>query len=143
MKWGCRDKAERVGEGVVFCTEGMNRIWCDRYFTPNSCNFCEDIFAELADVCFMDAWLPAYKSDFRGTNIVLVRSSEILACYQNTGFNDASLRPIKIDDVIKSQIGVVRAKRGEMKIRARRQGIDMSQCGFKRNTLLSDSVEFG
>ena len=29
MKWVCRDKAERAGEGVVFWTEGMNRSWCD------------------------------------------------------------------------------------------------------------------
>ncbi len=143
MKWVCRDRSNRASEGIVFSTEGMNRVWRDRYFTPNACNFCDDIFAELADVCFMDTWLPAYKRDFRGTSIVLVRNSEIFECYQNPGFNDASLRPIKINDVIKSQIGVIRVKRDEMKIRAGRQGIDLGQCGFKRKNLLSDSVEFG
>ncbi len=104
-------------EGVVFWTDGMNRIWFDRYFTPNACNFCDDIFAECADVTFMDAWLPEYSADWRGHSIVLLRNenlSEILAagaekCLEISGLG--------IEDIIKSQQGVLDAKRKDLKTR--------------------------
>lgn len=33
---------------------------------PRACNYCDDVFAECADVTCMDAWLPEYSQDHRG-----------------------------------------------------------------------------
>src|SRR3546814_1194379 len=46
-------------------------------FQLGACDFCDDIFAETADVCLGDAWLPQYDSDWRGTNIVISRHADI------------------------------------------------------------------
>ena len=45
-----------------------------RLFSQQSCDFCDDIFAECADVSFMDAWLPEYADDQRGMSLVIARS---------------------------------------------------------------------
>ncbi len=47
--------------------------WGHGMFQLNACNFCDDIFAETADVCFGDAWLPRYSQDSRGTNLIVSR----------------------------------------------------------------------
>lgn len=49
--------------------------WGHGMFQLNACNYCDDIFAETADVVFGDAWLPQYRQDWRGTNIVITRHS--------------------------------------------------------------------
>lgn len=51
--------------------------WGHGMFQLNACNYCDDIFAETADVVFGDAWLPEYRADWRGTNIVLTRNATI------------------------------------------------------------------
>jgi len=117
MKFVSEDGMNPRREGVVFWTDGMNRIWSDRYFTPNACNFCDDIFAECADATFMDAWLPEYSADWRGHSIVLLRNgtlSEILAAGAEKYLEISDLG---IEDVIKSQQGVLDAKRKDIKTR--------------------------
>lgn len=47
--------------------------WGHMLFRPKACDFCDDIGAELADVCFGDAWLPKYESNWQGTNIYITR----------------------------------------------------------------------
>jgi coenzyme F420-reducing hydrogenase beta subunit len=75
----------------IFWDEGVAEAWVNRWFTPNACNYCDDVFAECADVTFMDAWLPEYSGDFKGTSLVLVRSAQI----QNT-----IVEGIKSDEII-------------------------------------------
>jgi coenzyme F420-reducing hydrogenase beta subunit len=76
------------------------------------------VFAELADVTFMDAWLPEYSKDSMGTNLVLVRSSEILALIQEgMEKNEIYLSTISIEKVIKSQAGVLDLKRNQLSYR--------------------------
>jgi len=112
MKWICRDRANRSSEGVVFWTEGMNRIWFDRYFTPNACNFCDDIFAELSDACFMDAWLSPYRNDNRGHTIMLIRNKDLLDLIENPDSEKAlQISHLPIEQVIRSQISVIFEKR--------------------------------
>lgn len=50
--------------------------WGHALFQLKACDYCDDIFAETADVCFGDAWLPRYESNWRGTNIALIRKQE-------------------------------------------------------------------
>ncbi len=48
--------------------------WGVGVFKPKSCDFCDDVMAETADITIGDAWLPQYVADDQGTNLVVVRS---------------------------------------------------------------------
>ena len=52
--------------------------WGLGYFKYNACEFCDDVLAETADITVGDAWLPEYKSDYMGTNIITVRHPKLL-----------------------------------------------------------------
>lgn len=83
------------------------------FFRLNACNYCMDVFAEAADACFMDAWLPGYREDARGTSLVLVRNprlAEVLATMA-ASVPGVVTEPISIEEVAASQRGHVRRKR--------------------------------
>lgn len=81
-------------------------LWHYHFFKQNACNFCDDVFGEIADVTFMDAWLPKYTKEYKGTSIVIARTP----LYANI-LKNHELENIDIDNVIKSQMGVIRKKR--------------------------------
>ena len=102
-------------EHKTFWDEGVSEAWVNRWFTPNACNYCDDVFAELADVTFMDAWLPEYSKDSMGTNLVLVRSPEILAFIQEgMEKKEINVSKISVEKVIQSQAGVLDLKRKQL-----------------------------
>lgn len=85
-----------VGRG-----DGYGRAWSQSYFKQRACNYCDDVFAELADAAFMDAWLPKFRNDLLGTSIVIARSAlcqDLLARGVHSGALD--LAQIEVDDVI-------------------------------------------
>ncbi len=70
------------------------------------------MFAEVADVTILDAWLPRYTADSKGTSIVLTRSAEIEALIvRGAAEGELALEPVSIVDVVRSQAPVVEAKR--------------------------------
>ena len=82
----------------------VSSIWSGRFFTINACNYCDDIFSELADIVFMDAWLPKYSKDPKGTNLVIVRSPLINNILQDGLLvKELFLQKINKDKVINSQ----------------------------------------
>lgn len=102
-------------ERKILWNEGIAEAWTNRWFTPAACNYCDDIFAECADVAFMDAWLPEYSADSRGTSLVLVRSPTIRDIIEQGQGID--LKPISIERVVQSQAGVVAVKRQQLAYR--------------------------
>ncbi len=52
-------------------------LWINHVGQLNSCAMCDDLFGTLADVTFMDAWLPDYFPELRGTNLVVSRNPKI------------------------------------------------------------------
>ena len=116
MRFLCSTDSGHRHEGVVFWKGHLGRVWGDRCFTPNACNFCDDVYAECADVTFMDAWLSRYSRDPAGHSLVLVRDRTLDDRFRRElDRPDAlSLAPIPIGDVIKSQLGVIRAKRSDL-----------------------------
>jgi len=97
------------GERRIFWNEGIAEAWGNRWFTPRACNYCDDVFSECADVTCMDAWLPEYSRESRGTSLVLVRSpavQEVIARGEGV-----SLDPIPVERLVQSQAGVVAIKR--------------------------------
>jgi coenzyme F420-reducing hydrogenase beta subunit len=105
-----------IVEGKVITRTVDNRSLGDNWgmglFKPNACDFCDDIYAETADFVVMDAWLPEYIDDYRGTSLIITRNGELdkfildgIDCGEITGGQiDPSL-------VIQSQKGAIRHRR--------------------------------
>jgi coenzyme F420-reducing hydrogenase beta subunit len=92
------------GERRISWSEGIAEAWTNRWFTPKACSYCDDIFAECVDVTFMDAWLPEYSVDGRGTSLLLVRSPAVREMIERG--RGVCLDPIAIEQVAESQAGV-------------------------------------
>lgn len=84
-------------------------LWHYHFFKQNACNYCDDVFGELADVTFMDAWLPGYVDDYRGTSLVTSRTN--LSSRVLERLSGHPVESIDIEKVIKSQMGVIQRKR--------------------------------
>lgn len=109
----CQGISGRTGR--IRWNEGVSQVWTSRWFTPLACNFCDDIFAELADVVFMDAWLPGYREDPKGTNLLIVRNLKILELLKETiNRGSAELHQIPLSQIIRSQRGVIKIKRQQL-----------------------------
>ena len=82
------------------------------FSSKNVCRYCDDIFADFADISTMDAWLPPYLHDVKGTSLVVVRSNagEDLI---NQAVAHGVLKLSRIDDesVCRSQAGAIQNKR--------------------------------
>jgi len=102
-------------ERRILWTEGIAEAWTNRWFTPAACSYCDDVFAECADVTCMDAWLPEYSRDSRGTNLVLVRSPAVREVLERG--QGVRLDPIPVERVVQSQGGVVAIKRQHLAYR--------------------------
>lgn len=110
-----------VSSGTVFWSEGMSEAWTTGYFRPGACDFCDDVFAEVADVVFMDAWLPEYRREHKGTNLVLVRSGAVQQVLESAALiGTVDLARTDVERVIASQRGVIFKKRTELACGARR-----------------------
>jgi coenzyme F420-reducing hydrogenase beta subunit len=102
----------------IYWREGINKVWTNRWFTYNSCSYCDDTFAELADVTLMDAWLPEFKSDYKGNNLLVVRNKKINdLLLEKKNYGEIKLNNIESDRVIKSQQGVIDIKRKKLAYR--------------------------
>lgn len=109
---------ENGDEGKIFFSDGVAQAWINRWFTLNACNYCDDVFAELADVTFMDAWLPEYSSDSRGTNLTIVRNPFINdLILKGSTENQINIDKISIKKVIESQQGVIDLKQRSISYR--------------------------
>ncbi|WP_342771577.1 MULTISPECIES: Coenzyme F420 hydrogenase/dehydrogenase, beta subunit C-terminal domain, partial [unclassified Methanoculleus] len=103
------------GERRISWSEGIAEAWTNRWFTPKACSYCDDIFAECVDVTFMDAWLPEYSVDGRGTSLLLVRSPAVREMIERG--RGVCLDPIAIEQVAESQAGVAAVKRQHLAYR--------------------------
>lgn len=107
-------------------SDGIADVWCGDYFKQKSCYFCDDIFAECADAVFMDAWLPEFVKDGRGTSLIISRNS-LLSQY----FFDAdTFADISVEKVIESQIEVVENKRGFIRYCSADTGVSLKKRDF-------------
>jgi len=96
-------------ERKIHWGDGISEAWMNRWFTPEACNYCDDVFAECADVTCMDAWLPEYSVDGRGTSLVLVRSPLVKKVIEQG--QNIVIKPISVERVVQSQRGVLVVKK--------------------------------
>lgn len=96
--------------------------WGHGFFKYKSCDFCDDVLAETADVTIGDAWLPEYIKDSGGTNIIIVRNKNINYILQRASEKkQIKLINLSVDDVIKSQDAGLRHRREGLAYRLKRE----------------------
>ncbi len=97
-------------EGIPQYNLGLPfHLWKYHFFKQNACNFCDDIFGELADITFMDAWLPDYIDDYEGTSLIISRTPLTQSLLKSS--EEITLKEIGIQKVLKSQKGIIERKR--------------------------------
>jgi coenzyme F420-reducing hydrogenase beta subunit len=86
--------------------------WGYNFFRYSACDYCDDVFAETADVTVGDAWLPDYSKDPGGNSVVVVRN-RILNSMIKRGIDDGRLGmiPTTADKIASSQFGGIRDRR--------------------------------
>jgi len=87
----------------VLWSDGVSFAYVNGYFQLPGCFYCDDIFAECADVTFMDAWLPEYSKQPEGHSVVLVRDLRIDEYIQKAIRNDLLIVKLPVEKVIQSQ----------------------------------------
>jgi len=76
----------------------------ERFFWANRCLICEDKLCELADISFMDAWLPEMVDDKTGLSLIIVRSEKGNDLIKRAMVNGAvNLSIISPDKILQSQ----------------------------------------
>jgi coenzyme F420-reducing hydrogenase beta subunit len=88
-------------------------LWHYHFFKQNACNYCDDVFGELSDICFMDAWLPEFIAEYRGTSLTIVRTPPVQRLLKYS--DEINLTDINIQRVIKSQNNVIKRKKVYLK----------------------------
>ena len=111
---------------------GINKIWGNRLFTINACNFCNDIFGIKADLTIMDAWLPHYINDWKGNNISISRNNKIstlLNEYRNN--KELNIKSINLVDVLKSQKYAINQKEKYLEWKLSKSTHHYKNCSYK------------
>jgi coenzyme F420-reducing hydrogenase beta subunit len=91
-------------------TPGTN--WGLGYFKYEACDYCDDIFAETADIAVGDAWLKDYTNDSLGNSVVVVRNEQIQTILEE-GIQSGALDfdELTADEALMSQGGGFRHRR--------------------------------
>lgn len=99
-------------ETTVVASELFGSNWGHNFFRYSACDYCDDVFAETADLAVGDAWLPEYEEDSKGTSIVVIRNAELLALVQDAR-NDGRLDLVDAnpETIALSQAGGLRDRR--------------------------------
>jgi len=93
-------------------------LYMNKFASLRSCSFCDDTFAELADLVVMDAWLPEYIRDTRGTTFIVCRNKDVQRILLNAkekGLWEGST--ISAERVMASQQAVVDQKVKPLRLR--------------------------
>lgn len=86
--------------------------WGAGFFQNSACNYCDDVVAETADIAFGDAWVEPYSSDGRGTNVVVVRRSDLDVLLREAAEQGRSrLTPVDAHFVQETQAAGLRHRR--------------------------------
>lgn len=107
------------------------------------CNFCDDIFAECADITFMDAWIPECLNNPKGTSLWVSRS-RILSQLLNSAIstNEIIGNNVPIDTIIESQTnnGLIKSKRENLNILVKWMKNKNKIYPAKRNFILNTNI---
>lgn len=86
--------------------------WGVGLFKYEACDYCDDVFAETADLSIGDAWLPEYVNDYQGTNVMVVRNPELQKILGSAAKEKRiSIKAIPVETAVKSQLAGLRHRR--------------------------------
>jgi coenzyme F420 hydrogenase subunit beta len=116
-RFGARRKGETTMHEAASGTL-VGSLWGHATFQLNACNFCDDIYAETADIVLGDAWLPKYEADSRGANVVVVRHARMAEILQQ-GVEDGQIKldPLSAQAVTAAQAGNFRHRHQGLAVR--------------------------
>lgn len=86
--------------------------WGNNFFRYSACDYCDDVFAETADLSVGDAWLSPYIDDPCGNGIVVVRAPTLLEIVRSAIVERRlALDEVDPEAVRESQAGGLRDRR--------------------------------
>lgn len=92
--------------------------WGLGLFQLDACNYCDDVFAETADIVLGDAWLPEFVTDWRGHNVVVIRHPTLSQIIDEGAVAGVITRhPLGPDRAAESQAGNFRHRREGLQLR--------------------------
>lgn len=102
--------------------ELFGEVWAHGFFKSKFSDFTDNVFNEVADVVFGDAWLPEYRADGMGNNIVIVRSPTLSKIFKE-GIEGGHLKldAVSAETIKKSQQGLIHHAQDELPYRLARQ----------------------
>jgi len=106
-------------EGRIYrANHHIDFIWGSGKVTPTACMFCDDVFAETADVTFMDAWMPEYQQEHYGVSLVLARRPDVVSIFEKGQAEKfINIKSVDIDRLIQAQKGRILNKREQLQYR--------------------------
>lgn len=108
-----------VDEEKVVPTKNLfGTDWGAGTFKYKACDFCDDVFAETADLVMGDAWLPRYVNGSLGTNLLVVRNPELKGLLDNAFQQKRiEIEPLDARDALLSQDAGLRHRREGLRYR--------------------------
>lgn len=86
--------------------------WGFNFFRNPACNYCDDVFAETADIVVGDAWLPDYINDSKGNSVVVVRDECIADIIKESiSSKEVAFNKASVEEIAQSQAGGLRDRR--------------------------------
>ena len=107
------------GKSITRATgEFFGANWGHGFFKYSACEFCDDVFAETADLVVGDAWLPEYTDDHSGNSIVITRSIELDRLFEaGVASGRLNMNMCPVDAMAESQAGGLRHRRDGLSYR--------------------------
>lgn len=115
--------------------------WGMNLFRYPACDYCDDVFAETADLTVGDAWLPEFEADPDGTSIVVVRNDALYSVL-NHGMRSGRLSLVESDPetISRSQAGGLRDRREGLFVRLKERRKQGKWVPTKRIHLLPKEI---
>lgn len=105
-------------EQIIPTNQLFGTDWGAGAFKYKACDFCDDVFAETADIVLGDAWLPEYIEDSQGTNIVITRRPEIKKLLLDAMNQERLvLEQLAVDKAVQSQDAGLRHRKVNLHMR--------------------------
>lgn len=99
-------------EKEVLTNQLFGTDWGAGAFKYKACDFCDDVFAETADMVLGDAWLPEYVQDGNGTNVVVTRNQDLQQLITNARAEGRlAMDDLPVEKAVQSQDAGLRHRR--------------------------------
>lgn len=129
LDYSYRCEDEVTGEKNSVRMRTVGDMWGSGYFKSLACDLCDDVTNELADISLGDAWLPEYRQDGRGQNVIVTRSALAdLLVGEGMSSGQLEVKDLSMDRFLRSQRGSYNHRHKGLKYRIsklRKQGVEV------------------